>query len=188
MFLITHVPHHPCPHLHPCIIMAMFPSPMCPLAMCFITHVPHHPAPYAHVPIAHVSHCSCALLPMCPITLSPVDLEGLYASLPTCPSPLFTWVMGHIGDGAAIYQNDKWWKVVKKMSNVKKSNTWAVEEVHKKKINWHNEVHRYWCQFWHHIWWWPKTLKMHIGSIFDQFWWPSYLTSKLMSISVNLIM
>ena len=34
-------------------------------------------------------------------------------------------------------------QVVKKMSNVKKSNTCTMEEVHKK-INWHNEVHTYW--------------------------------------------
>ena len=57
-----------------------------------------------------------------------------------------------------------------------------------KKLNWHNEVHRYWHQFWHHKWWSLKTLKMFIESIFGQFWWPSYLMSKLMSISVNLIM
>ena len=57
-----------------------------------------------------------------------------------------------------------------------------------KKINWHNEVHRYWHQFWHHIWWSLKTIKMFTESIFGQFWWPSYLTSKLMSISVNLMM
>ena len=57
-----------------------------------------------------------------------------------------------------------------------------------KKINWHNEVHTYWCQFWCHIWWSLKTLKMSIGIILGQFCWPSYLTSKLMSISVNLIM
>ena len=56
-----------------------------------------------------------------------------------------------------------------------------------KKINWHNEVHRYWCQFWCHIWWSLKTLKMFIETIFGQFWWPSYLMSKLMSIPVNLI-
>ena len=35
--------------------------------------------------------------------------------------------------------------------------------------------------------WLPKTLKMSIESIFDQFSWPSYVTSKLMSIWVNLI-
>ena len=52
----------------------------------------------------------------------------------------------------------------------------------------HNEVHTYWCQFWHHIWWWPKPLKMCIEIVFEQFWWPSYLTSKLTSICVNLIM
>ena len=57
-----------------------------------------------------------------------------------------------------------------------------------KKISWHTEVHRYWCKFWCHIWWSLKTLKMSIESIFDQFWWPSYVMSKLMSISVNLMM
>ena len=62
-----------------------------------------------------------------------------------------------------------------------------MEEMHKK-INWHNEVHTYWCQFWCHIWWSLKTLKMSIESIFGQFCWPSYLMSKLTSISVNLIM
>ena len=57
-----------------------------------------------------------------------------------------------------------------------------------KKMNWHNEVHRYWRQFWRHKWWSLKSLKMFIKRIFGQFWWPSYLTSKLMSICVNLIM
>ena len=85
-----------------------------------------------------------------------------------------------------LCQNVKRWQVVKKISNVKKSNNWTMEEVHKK-INWHNEVHRYWCQFWCHIWWSLKSLKMFIESIFDQFWWTSYVTSKLTSISVNLI-
>ena len=35
-----------------------------------------------------------------------------------------------------------------------------------KKINWHNEVHTYWRQFWHHKWWSLKTLKMFIEIIF----------------------
>ena len=43
-----------------------------------------------------------------------------------------------------------------------------------KKINWYNEVHTYWHQFWRHIWWWPKTLKMGIESVFEQFWWFLY--------------
>ena len=42
------------------------------------------------------------------------------------------------------------------------------------KNNWHNEVDTYWCQFWHHIWWWPKPLKMCIESVFEHFLWPSY--------------
>ena len=53
-----------------------------------------------------------------------------------------------------------------------------------KKINWHNEVDTYWHQFSCHIWWWPKNLKMCIESVFEYFWWPSYLTS----ICLNLIM
>ena len=74
-------------------------------------------------------------------------------------------------------------KLWKRCQFVKKSNIWTMEEVHKK-VNWHNEVNRYWCQFWHHIWRSPKTLKMSIEIIFDQFQWPSCVTSKLMSIYV----
>ena len=33
--------------------------------------------------------------------------------------------------------------------------------------------------FWHHIWWSPKTLKMGIESVFEGFQWPSYVTSKI---------
>ena len=72
---------------------------------------------------------------------------------------------------SVMCQNVKGCQVVKKMSNVKKSNTWTIYKVHKK-INWHNEVHRYWHQFWHHIWWSLRTLKMSIESTFGQFWWP----------------
>ena len=99
---------------------------------------------------------------------------------PYAPSPLFPWVMEHIGDRTAKCQ------VVKKMSIVEKSNTWTMES--SQKINWHNEVYTYWHQFWYHIGWLPKILKVCIESIFEQFWWPSYLMSNLTSISVNLIM
>ena len=47
-------------------------------------------------------------------------------------------------------------QIVKKMS---KSQTHRLWRRFIKKINWHNEVHTYWCQFWCHIWWSPKTLK-----------------------------
>ena len=63
-----------------------------------------------------------------------------------------------------------------------------MEEVHKKIKLTYNEVHTYWRKFWCHKWWSLKTLKMFIESIFGQFWWPSYLTSKFTSICVNLIM
>ena len=46
---------------------------------------------------------------------------------------------GPMGDLLPKYQKDvklsKRCQVVKKMSNVKKSNTWTMEEVHKKKID-----------------------------------------------------
>ena len=73
------------------------------------------------------------------------------------------------------------------MSNVKKSNIWTMEEVHKK-INWHNEVHTYWHQFWHKIWRLLKLVKNTFYGHFEGFWSPLYLTSKLTSICVNLIM
>ena len=111
---------------------------------------------------------------MCPITQGAPSVSSVLTMIPIClhfPLPIC----------------QKRCQVVKKISNVKKSNTWTMEEVHKK-INSHNEVHTYWCQFWCYIWWWPKNLKMCIESVFEQFWLPSYLTSKLTSICVNLIM
>ena len=139
-------------------------------------------------PNAHVPHCPCAPLPMCPITPVPhLDLIGI-GNIHWTHDPAH---VHHVPMLQVKCQKDvklsKRCQVVKKMSNIKKSNTWTMEEVHKK-INWHNEVHRYWCQFWRHKWWSLKTLKMFIESIFGQFWWPSYLMSKLTSICVNLIM
>ena len=62
-------------------------------------------------------------LTMCPIPQGALSLSSVLTMIPICPHfPL------------PIYQ--KRCQVVKKMSNVKKSNTWAMEEVHKK-INWH---------------------------------------------------
>ena len=56
-----------------------------------------------------------------------------------------------------------------------------------KKLNWHNEVHRYWHQFWHQIWRSSKLPKNTFYEHFKCFQWPSFVTSKLTSISVNLI-
>ena len=55
-------------------------------------------------------------------------------------------------------------------------------------INWLNEVYIYWCQVWHQIWRSPKLVKNNFYAHFAGFWLPSYVTSKLTSISVNLIM
>ena len=90
-----------------------------------------------------------------------------------------TGVTGHMSNGAHI------WHLFVKCQKIKHLDYGGGAQ---KKKNWHNEVHTYWRQFWCHIWWSLKTLKMSIESIFGQFCWPSYLTSKLMSICVNLIM
>ena len=53
-----------------------------------------------------------------------------------------------------------------------------------KKINWHNEVHRYWCQFWCQIWNCPKILSMDILRVFSDhhMWhqnWHQYVWTSL---------
>ena len=56
-----------------------------------------------------------------------------------------------------------------------------------KKINWHNEVQRYWHKFWCHIWRSSKLVKNTFCGHFEGYWWQSYVMSKLTSIFVNLI-
>ena len=69
-----------------------------------------------------------------------------------------------------------------------KSQTLGLWRRFTKKINSHNEVHTYWRQFWHQIWRSPKLSKNIFYAQFEGFWSPSYVTSKLTSICVNLIM
>ena len=141
-------------------------------------------------PTAHVPYCPCALLPMCPIPQGPPSVPVVltnipFTHVPQCPcAPLPTCHIAHVPKDVKL---SKRCQIVKKMSNVK-SQTHRLWRRFTKKINWHNKVHTYWRQFWRHIWWSPKTLKMGIESVFEQFWWPSYLTSKLTSMCVNLIM
>ena len=61
-----------------------------------------------------------------------------------------------------------------------------IEEVHKK-LNWHNEVHTCSHQFWCHRWRSLKLVKNIFCEHLEGFWQPSYVTSKLMSLCVNLI-
>ena len=108
---------------------------------------------------------------------------NIYTTLSICAICLKHW-FGLLTTSAG-YQKDVKLSKRCQMSNNETPRLWRRFT---KKLNWHNEVHRYGRQFWHHKWWSLKTLKMFIESIFGQFWWPSYLTSKLMSICVNLIM
>ena len=75
-----------------------------------------------------------------------------------------------------------------KRCQMSKSQTHRLWRRFTKKINWHNEIYTYWCQFWCHIWWSPKLFKNTFYAHFEGFWWPSYVMSKLTSICVNLIM
>ena len=170
---------------------------MTTLTMCPMTHVPHPPrCPISIFSINHDTHLptlwSCAQLPMCPIPQGTPSLSLILHMIPLCPCvPLPMCPVAHIKKDVKLSERCQ---AVKKMSSCQKDvKCQKVKHMDygggsQKKINWHNEVHTYWRQFWRHIWWWPKTLKMCIESVFEQFWWPSYLTSKLMSICVNLIM
>ena len=75
-----------------------------------------------------------------------------------------------------------------KRCQMSKSQTHRLWRRFTKKINWHNEVHTYWHQFWRQIWRSPKLFKNTFYAHFEGFWWPSYVTSKLTSKWVNLIM
>ena len=56
------------------------------------------------------------------------------------------------------------------------------------KINSHNDVHTYRCQFLHQVWRSSKLVKNTFYGYFEGFWSSSYLMSKLTSICVILIM
>ena len=43
-------------------------------------------------------------------------------------------------------------------------------------------------QVWGHMWWSSKHLKMFIKYVFEMFWWPSDVRSKLTIKSLNLVM
>ena len=91
-------------------------------------------------PIAHVPHCPCAPSPMCPILQGTPSLSLILTMIPLCPCvPLPICPVADMSKKMSSCQQDvklsKRCQVVKKMSNVKKSNTWTMEEVHKK-ISW----------------------------------------------------
>ena len=75
-----------------------------------------------------------------------------------------------------------------KRCQMSKSQTHRLWRRFTKKINSHDQVHTYWCQFWHQIWRSPKLFKNTFYAHLEGFWSPSYMTSKLTSVSVNLIM
>ena len=147
-------------------------------------------------PTAHVPYCPCALLPMCPIApcapspRSPICIcssnQGtIYpcAPLPMCP-------IAHVPHCSCVKKMSSCQKDVKlsKRCQMSKSQTHRLWRRFTKKINWHNEVHTYWRQFWCQIWRSPKLFKNTFYAHFEGFWWPSYMMSKLTSKWVNLIM
>ena len=83
-----------------------------------------------------------------------------------------------------------WGKDIKlsKRCQISKSQTSQLWRRFTQKINSHNDVHTYWCQFWCQISRWPKLVTNTFYLHFEGFWWSWYVMSKLMSISVNHIM
>ena len=169
--LLWQCAHHPCVPLSMCPIAhvacpcAPLPHSHVDLGgSCCIAHMPHHscsPSPMCPITLPLVLMCPIAHVAYCPCTLSPIQIYALLwqcAPSPMCPvvhvPPL---LMCPIPQGAPSLSSvltripicphvplpicQKRCKVVKKMSNVKKSNTWTMEEVHKK-MNSH-EVHIY---------------------------------------------
>ena len=130
-------------------------------------------------PIAHVPYCPCALLPhvyhppRSPICICSINQGTIYPCAPLAMCPLL------------MCQKDV---KLSKRCQMSKSQTHRLWRRFTKKINWHNEVHTYWRQFWCQIWRSPKLFKNTFYANFEGFWWPSYVTSKLMSLCVNLIM
>ena len=113
---ITHVPIPPgSPSLS--LILTMIPFAHVPLPMCHIVHVPHWP---------------CAPSPMCPISQGAPSLSSVLTMIPISSQV----PIAHMSKKMSSCQKDvklsKRCQVVKKMSNVKKSNTLTMEEVHKK--------------------------------------------------------
>ena len=79
-------------------------------------------------------------------------------------------------------------KKMSKRCQMSKNQTHRLWRRFTKKINSHNEVHTYWCQFWRQIWRSTKLFKNTFYAHFEGFWSPLYVMSKLTSICVNLIM
>ena len=106
-------------------------------------------------------------------------LNGCNLEIITKNSPVMCW-------GGLSKMSKKMWKCQKdvKCQTVKQLNNGGGSQ----KINWPNEVHIYWYQFWRHIWRSSKLVKNNFYWHFEGFWWASCVTSKLTSRCVNLIM
>ena len=135
-----------------------------------------------HAVLRKLPYCPCALLPMCPIlqgppSLSPVSTNIHFTHVSYCPCALLP--MCPISEGAKKMSSCQKNVKFSKRCQVSKSQTHWLWRRFTKKINWHNEVHTYWRQFWHQIWRSPKLFKNTFYAHFEGFWWPSYVTSKI---------
>ena len=144
-----------------------------------------------HAVLRKLPYCPCALLPMCPIPQGPPSLSVVLTNIPfTHVPPLPMCPIAHVPHCSCVKKMSSCQKDVKlsKICQMSKSQTHRLWRRFTKKINWHNEVHTYWCQFWHQMWRSPKLFQNTFYAHFEGFWWPSYVTSKLTSVCVNLIM
>ena len=115
-------------------------------------------------------------------------LDGLSVNLNHLKMALWWAEVVYVKEDVKILKRCQNVNKMSKRCQMSKSQTHRLWSRFTKKINLHNEVHTYWRQFWHQIWRSPKLFKNTFYAHFEGFWSPSYVTSKLMSICVNLIM
>ena len=114
--------------------------------------------------LPHVPYCPCAPPPRC--LTSMCNINHPFTHVPHCP---------------CVKMMSSCQKDVKlsKRCQMSENQTHRLWRRFTKKINWHNEVHTHWRQFLTSHMMVTKTLKMCIESVFEGFWWPSYVTSKI---------
>ena len=132
-------------------------------------------------PIAHVLHDPCSITPVPHLNL--VCIGNIHWTHDPAHNHI-SWPCAYV-IGCASYIKSKRCQVVKKISNVKRQTYGPVGGSQKSKLTWWG-LHILMSILMSHMMS-PKALKISMETMFDQFWWASYVMSKFMSIGVNLI-
>ena len=119
---------------------------------------------------------------MCPIPPGAPSVSSVLTMIPICPHfplPICQKRCQVIKKMARCQKDVK----LSKRCQMSKSQTHGLWRRFTKKINWHNEVHTYWHQFWCHIWWWPKNPQ----NVHRKCFW-TILVTFIFDIKIDVIM